>query len=195
MFKALGNTSVDFKHWATVNSLIKPSSLQRELLPEAATSDRRRYLFLSQRLWQNAFPHGGVPITRLGVVSPACLLSACMSNAANHPETRADQMAEFPAIATDLSACVHQATEALAVPYTFRLHAHPDKQKISITATSVSKVITRRKMIGLELHFIPQGQFTTVEMLKGVTGGWWLAPKVWPLIERCSQHAARIPAF
>jgi rhamnose utilization protein RhaD (predicted bifunctional aldolase and dehydrogenase) len=124
------------------------------------------------------------------VVSLACLLSACVSNAANLPQTHADTVAEFPAGATDLSACVHQATEALEVPYNFRLHTHPDKRKISITAASVSKVITRREMIGLELHFIPQGQSTTVEMRKGVTGGWWLAPKVWPLVEHCSQQQA-----
>ena len=126
------------------------------------------------------------------IVSLACLLSACVSNAAHLPQAHADTVGEFPAGATDLSACVHQATEALDVPYSFRLHTHPDKRKISITAASVSKVITRREMIGLELHFIPQGQSTTVEMRKGVTGGWWLAPKVWPLVERCSQqHAAQ----
>ena len=93
----------------------------------------------------------------LMIVSLACLLSACVSNAANLPQTHADTVAEFPAGTTDLSACVHQATETLNVPYSFRLHTHPDKRKISITAASVSKVITRREMIGLELHFIPQG--------------------------------------
>ena len=61
-----------------------------------------------------------------------------------------------------------------------------------ITATSVSTVITRRHMIGLELQFIAQGQATTVEMRKGVTGGWWLAPKVWPLVEHCSQQQASL---
>jgi hypothetical protein len=129
----------------------------------------------------------------LMVVCLASLLSACASTQANPPQTRADKVAEFPAVATDLSACVHQATEALDVPYSFRLHTHSDKRKISITAASVSKVITRREMIGLELHFIPQGQSTTVEMRKGVTGGWWLAPKVWPLVERCSQQYAAQP--
>ena len=194
MFKRLGNTSISFIRWAGVNFLIKPFSLQRETRAEATRSDRRRYLFYSSRLWQSTLPYGCVPMKRLMVVSLACLLSACVSNAANLSQTHTDKMEEFPAMATDLSACVHQATEALDVPYAFRLHARPDKRKISITATSVSKVITRREMIGLELHFIPQGQSTTVEMRKGVTGGWWLAPKVWPLIERCSQHVTAPPA-
>ena len=130
----------------------------------------------------------------LTVVSLVCLLSACASTQGNLPQTHADKVAEFPAGAMDLSACVHEATEALDVPYSFRLHARPDKRAFVIIATSVSKVITRREMIGLELHFIPQGQSTTVEMRKGVTGGWWLAPKVWPLIENCSQHVSTPPA-
>ena len=137
---------------------------------------------------------GGMALKRLIVVSLACLLSACVSNATNVPQVQADKVAEFPVGATDLSACVHQATETLDVPYSFRLHARPDKRAFVITATSLSKVITRREMIGLDLHFIPQGQSTTVEIRKGVTGGWWLAPKVWPLIEHCSQHVTTPPA-
>lgn len=129
----------------------------------------------------------------LMVVSLACLLSACASTQANPPQTHADKVADFPAWATDLSACVHQATEALDVPYSFRLHTSSDKRAFVITATSVSTVITRREMIGLELQFIPQGHATTVEMRRGVTGGWWLAPKVWPLVERCSQQLAAQP--
>jgi len=128
----------------------------------------------------------------LTVVNLACLLSACASTQANPPPSNADKVAEFPAGATDLSACVRQATETLDVPYTFRLHTNPGKRIFVITATSVSTVITRRHMIGLELQFIAQGQATTVEMRKGVTGGWWLAPKVWPLVEHCSQQQASL---
>lgn len=128
----------------------------------------------------------------LTVVNLACLFSACASTQANLPSSNADTVADFPGVAADLSTCVHQATETLNVPYSFRLQTRPDKQAFVITATSVSTVITRRHMIGLELQFIAQGQATTVEMRKGVTGGWWLAPKVWPLVERCSQQQASL---
>jgi len=130
---------------------------------------------------------------RLTLVGLAFLLSACVSNQADVRQADADKVAVFPAAAENLSECVHQTAEALDVPYTFRLHTRPDKRKFLITATSVSKVITRRQMTGLELHFSAQAQATTVEMRKGVTGGWWLAPKVWPLIERCSEHVAAPP--
>jgi hypothetical protein len=139
----------------------------------------------------NIFLNGGMAMKRLTVVSLACLLSACVSNPATLRHVPADRVADFPVSATALSACVHQATEALKVPYTFRLQPSPHKRTFSITATAVSTVITRRQLIGLEVQFIAQGPATTVHMRKGMTGGWWLAPKVWPLIERCSeQHAA-----
>jgi|CXWL01.1.fsa_nt_gi hypothetical protein len=125
---------------------------------------------------------------RLTLFGLTFLLSSCMSNQADVRQADADKVAVFPAAAENLSACVHQATEALNVPYTFRLHTRPDKRNFLITATSMSKVITRRQMIGLELDFVAQGQATAVEMQEGVTGGWWLAPKVWPLIERCSEQ-------
>ncbi len=128
----------------------------------------------------------------LKVVSLVCLLSACASTQVNTPQTPADKVAEFPSRARDLSACVHQAAEALNVPYTFRLHARPDKRAFVITAALIPMVITQREFIGLELQFLPQGEATTVEIREGVTGGWWVAPKVWPLVERCSQqHAAQ----
>ncbi len=138
----------------------------------------------------DTLPYGGLPMKRLTLVGLVFLLSACVSNQADVRQTDADKVAVFPAAAENLPACVHQATKALDVPYTFRLHTRPDKRKFLITATSVSTVITQRQMIGLELHFIDQGSATTVEMRKGMTGGWWLAPKVWPLIERCSEHVA-----
>jgi len=131
---------------------------------------------------------------RLMIVGLTFLLSACVSNQADLRQANADKVVVFPVAAAELSACVHQTTEALDVPYTFRLHTRPDMWKFLITATSVSKVITRRQMMGLELDFIAQGQTTSVEMRKGVTGGWWLAPKVWPLIERCSEHVDALPA-
>lgn len=130
---------------------------------------------------------------RLMIVGLTFLLSACVTNQADLRQADADKVAIFPATAENLSGWVHQATEALDVPYTFRLSTFPDKRKFLITATSVSKVITRRQMMGLELHFIDQGSATTVEMRKGVTGGWWLAPKVWPLIERCAEQVAAPP--
>ncbi len=129
-------------------------------------------------------------MTRLAIMSLIFLLSACISNPSALPHASADRVANFPVSATALSACVHQATEGLSMPYTFRLQPHPHKRTFSITATSVSAVITRRQLIGLEVHFIAQDRATTVEMRKGVTGGWWLAPKVWPLIERCSEQQA-----
>jgi len=130
---------------------------------------------------------------RLTLVGLVFLLSACVSNQADVREANGDKVASFPVAAADLSACVHQATEALDVPYTFRLYTRSDKRTFLITATSVSKVIRQRQMIGLELYFTDQGSATRVKIQKGVTGGWWLAPKVWPLIERCSEHVAAPP--
>ena len=75
-----------------------------------------------------------------------------------------------------------------------RLHARPDKREFFVTATRVSKVITRPQVASLELRFIAHGQATTVEMREGATGGWYLARKVWPLIERCSQQGSVPPA-
>jgi hypothetical protein len=126
-------------------------------------------------------------------VGLACLLSACVPSLAEFRQDEPDKVADFPAAAADLSNCVHRATDAMESPYAFRLDAHPDKRKFLITATPVSKVITRRQRAGLELHFKAQGQATRVEMREGVTGGWWLARKVWPLIERCAQQVAVPP--
>lgn len=84
--------------------------------------------------------------------------------------------------------------EAMGRSYAHRFHARPDKLEFFITTTQVSKVITQRQMVGLELRFIALGQATTVEMREGATGGWYLARKVWPLIERCSQQVASPPA-
>jgi hypothetical protein len=122
------------------------------------------------------------------VVSLACLLSACVSNLADFRQTNADKVADFPAAASELSDCVHQAMQAMGSSYAHRLHARPDKLEFFITTTRVSDVVKRRKMEGLELRFIAHGQATTVKMREGVTGGWYLARKVWPLVERCSQQ-------
>lgn len=128
---------------------------------------------------------------RLTVVSLACLLSACESGLAELRQDNIDKVADFPGAPADLSGCVHQAMEAMGSSYAHRLHAHPDKPEFFITATPVSKVITRPQRAGLELRFIAHGQATTVEMREGVTGGWVLARKVWPLSERCSNKELR----
>ena len=172
------------------NLPLKPFSLQGETRAEAAKSDRRRYLFYSYRLWQSTLPHGCWSMKRLTVISLACLLSACVSSLADLCQANADKVTDFPAAAADLSDCVHRAMEAMGSPYAHRLHAHPDKMEFFITTTRVSEVITRQKMEGLHLRFIAHGQATTVEMREGATGGWYLARKVWPLIERCSQQVA-----
>jgi len=190
MFEFLGNTSMDCMRWASGNVPLKPFSLQREPWAEAARSDRRRYLFFLYRLWQSTIPYGGFPMKRLTVMSLACLLSACLSSLADLCQASADKVADFPAVAADLSDCVHRAMDAMGPSYAHRLHANPDKLEFFITTTRVSDVITQRQMVGLELRFIAQGQATTVEMREGVTGGWYLARKVWPLIERCSQQVA-----
>lgn len=127
---------------------------------------------------------------RLMVISLACLLSVCVSSLADLCQANADKVADFPAAAAELSDCVHRAMDAMGPSYAHRLHARPDKLEFFITTTRVSEVITQRQLIGLELRFIAQGQATTVEMREGVTGGWYLARKVWPLIERCSQQIA-----
>ena len=131
---------------------------------------------------------------RLTLVSLACLLSACVSNLAELRQANADKVADFPAAAAELSGCVHRAMEAMGSSYAHRFHAGSDKLEFFITTIPVSKVITQRQMVGLELRFIALGQATTVEMREGVTGGWYLARKVWPLIERCSQQVATSPA-
>ena len=190
MFKLLGNTSMDFMRCANGNLPLKLLSLQQETRAEAAKSNQRRYLFLSYRLWHSTLPHGCWPMKHFTVVSLACLLSACMSNLADIRQTNADKVADFPAAAAELSDCVHRAMQAMGSSYAHRLHARPDKLEFFITTTRVSDVIKRRKMEGLELRFIAHGQATTVEMREGVTGGWYLARKVWPLVERCSQQIA-----
>jgi hypothetical protein len=124
---------------------------------------------------------------RLTVMSLACLLSACVSQQTDLHQTTSHKAADFPVTASDLSDCVHRATETVDTSYAFRLHPRANNTGFSITATKRSHVITRRQLVGLELHFIPQGEATRVEMREGVTGGWWLAPKVWPLVERCAQ--------
>lgn len=194
MFQLLGHTSMDVMRCASGHLAIKPFSLQRETRAEGAKNDGRLYLFCSYRLWPSTFPHGGVPMKRLTVVSLACLLSACVSNLAELRQATADKVADFPAAAADLSDCVHRDMEAMGSSYAHRLHARSDKLEFFITATPVSKVITRRQRVGLELRFIAQGQATTVEMREGATGGWYLARKVWPLIESCSQQVAAPPA-
>ena len=194
MFEFLGNMSMDFMRCACGNLLLKPFSLQRETRAEAAKSDRRRYLFFSYRLWQSTLPHGCWPMKRLTVVGLACLLSVCVSSLADLCEANADKVADFPGAAADLSDCVYRAMDAMGSSYAHRLHATPDKMEFFITTTRVSEVITQRQMVGLELRFIAQGQATTVEMREGVTGGWYLARKVWPFVERCSQQLAAPPA-
>jgi hypothetical protein len=194
MFKLLGNTSIGFMRCACGNLPLKPVSLQPETRVEAVKSDRRRYLFISYRLWHSPLPHGCVPMKRLTLVSLACLLSACASSLADSRQANADKVADFPAAATDLSDCVHRAMEAMDSSYAHRLHSRPDKLEFFITTRLVSRVITRPQRAGLELRFIAHGQATTVEMREGVTGGWYLARKVWPLIERCSQQGAAPPA-
>lgn len=190
MVKLLGNTSLGFLRCANGNLPLNPFWLQREARAEATRSDLRRYLFFSYRLWQSTLPHGRWPMKRLTVVGLACLLSACVSSLADLCEANADKVADFPAAAADLSDCVHRAMDAMGPSYAHRLHASPDKLEFFITTTRVSDVITQRQMVGLELRFIAQGQATTVEMREGATGGWYLARKVWPLIERCSQQVA-----
>lgn len=194
MFEFLGNTSIGCMRWTSGNLPLKRFSLQRETRAEAARSDRRRYLFFLYRLWQSTIPHGGFPMKRLTVISLACLLSACVSSLVDLCQANADKVADFPAAAADLSDCVHRAMDAMGPTYAHRLHASPDKLEFFITTTRVSEVITQRQMVGLELRFIAQGQATTVEMREGATGGWYLARKVWPLIERCSQQVAAPPA-
>jgi hypothetical protein len=194
MFERLGNMSIDLMRCASGNLTIQPFSLQRETRAEAAKSDRWHYLFWSYRLWHSTIPHGCVPMKRLTVVSLACLLSACVSTPADLRPAHADKVANFPAAAADLSDCGHRAMEVMGSSYAHRLHARPDKREFFITTTRVSNVITRRQLVGLELRFIAQGQATMVEMREGLTGGWYLARKVWPLIERCSQQVATPPA-
>ena len=192
MFEFLGNMSMDFMRCACGNLLLKPFSLQRETRAEAAKSDRRRYLFFSYRLWQSTLPHGCWPMKRLTVVGLACLLSACVSSLADRRQ--ADKVADFPGAAAELSDCVHRAMEEMGSSYSLRLHSRPDKLEFFIITRPVSRVITRPQRAGLELRFIAQGQATTIEMREGATGGWYLARKVWPLIERCSQQVATPPA-
>ena len=131
---------------------------------------------------------------RLMVASLVCLLSACVSTPADLRPANADKVTDFPAAAAELSNCVHRAMDAMGSSYAHRLHAYPDKLEFFITTTRVSEVITQRQLIGLELRFIALGQATTVEIREGATGGWYLARKVWPLIERCSQQVAGPPA-
>lgn len=131
---------------------------------------------------------------RLTLVSLACLLSVCVSSLADRRQAHAEKVADFPAAAAELSNCVHRAMDAMGPSYAHRLHARPDKLEFFITTTRVSEVITRRQNIGLELRFIALDQATRVEMREGVTGGWYLARKAWPLIERCSQQIATPPA-
>jgi hypothetical protein len=194
MFKLLGNMLLGVMRCANGNLPLKPASPQRETRAEAARSDRRRYLFFLYQLWHSPSPHGCVPMKRLTLVSLAWLLSACASSLADSPQGNADKVADFPATATDLSDCVHRAMQAMDSAYAHRLHSRPGRLEFFITSTPVSKVITRPQRAGLELRFIPHGQATTVEMREGVTGGWVLARKVWPLIERCSQQGAAPPA-
>jgi hypothetical protein len=194
MFKLLGNTSIGFMRCANGTLPLTPFSLQRETRAETARRDRRRYLFISYQLWHSPLPHGCLPMKRLTLVSLACLLSACASSLVDSGQANTDKVADFPAAAKELSDCVHRAMEAMGSSYAYRLHARPDKLEFFITSTPVSKVITRPQRAGLELRFIAHGQATTVEMREGVTGGWVLARKVWPLIERCSQHGAAPPA-
>lgn len=123
----------------------------------------------------------------LTVMSLACLLSACVSQQTDLHQTTSHKTADFPVTATDLSNCVHRATETVDASFAFRLHPRVNQTGFSITATKRSHVITRRELVGLELHFIPQGETTRVEMREGVTGGWLLARKVWPLVDRCAQ--------
>jgi len=194
MFELFGNTSMDFMRCASGNVPIKLCSLQQKMQAEAAKSDQRLSPFLSYRLWHSTLPHGCVPMKRLTAVSLACLLSVCVSSLVDLGQANADKVADFPAAAADLSDCVHRAMDAMGPSYAHRLHASPDKLEFFITTTRVSDVITQRQMVGLELRFIAQGQATTVEMREGATGGWYLARKVWPLIERCSQQVAAPPA-
>jgi hypothetical protein len=185
---------MDFMRCATGNLPIKLFSLQRETRVEAAKSDRRRYLFFSYRHWPGTLPHGCVLMKRLTIVSLACLLSACESGLTELRQENIDKVADFPGMAADLSDCVHRAMKAMDSPHAHRLHALPNKREFFVTATPVSKVLTRPQVASLELRFIAHGPATTVEMREGVTGGWVLARKVWPLIERCSQQGAAPPA-
>jgi hypothetical protein len=194
MFEFLGNTPTDFMRCPSRNFPIKLFSLQQKTQAEVAKSDRRLYLFFSHRFWHSILPHGCVPIKRLTVVSLACLLSTCESGLAEIRQDNIDKVADFPGAPADLSGCVHRALEAMGSSYAHRLHAHPDKPEFFITTTPVSEVITRAQRAGLELRFVAHGQGTTVEMREGVTGGWVLARKVWPFIERCSQQIAAPPA-
>jgi hypothetical protein len=190
MVKLLGNTSMEFMWCANGNLPLKLFSLQQEMRAVAARSNGRRYLFLSYRLWHSTLSHGCWPMKRLTVMSLACLLSACVFSLSDLCQANDDKVADFPAAAAELSDCVHRAMDAMGASYAHRLHASPDKLEFFITTTRVSEVITQRQMVGLELRFIAHGQATTVEMREGVTGGWYLARKVWPLIERCSQQVA-----
>ncbi len=191
MFEFLGNTSMYLMRCACGNLPLKPFSLQRETRAEAAKSDRQLYLFFSYRLWHSTLPHGCLLMKHLTVVGLACLLSACVSSLADRRQ--ADKVADFPGAAAELSDCVHRAMEEMGSSYSLRFHSRPDKLEFFIITRQVSRVITRPQRAGLELRFIAHGQATTVEMREGVMGGWYLARKVWPLIERCSQQVATPP--
>jgi hypothetical protein len=123
-----------------------------------------------------------------------CLLSACVASVADLRQAQPARVGDFPAAATDLSDCVHQAMKAMESPYDFRLNARPDKLEFYITATRVADAITNRQMAGIELRFIAHNQATSVEMREGDPDGWVLARQAWPLIERCSQQLTARPA-
>jgi len=132
-------------------------------------------------------------LRRLTVVGLACLLSACVS-LANLRQAKANKVADFPAAAADLSACVHRAMKSMDSSYDFRLIARADNLEFFITTTPVSDAITRREQAGLELHFMAHGKTTTVEMREDAIEARILSRETWSIIERCSQQVAAPPA-
>ena len=60
---------------------------------------------------------------RLVVIGLAYLLSACQSSLASLPQGHPAKVANFPAMASDLSDCVYRAAQSIPAPYVFHRHA------------------------------------------------------------------------
>jgi len=127
------------------------------------------------------------------VVGLGCLLSACQSSLANLPG-QPEKVADFPAMAADLSDCVYRAAQSMRSPYAFHLNARADNLEFLVTATGGANTAIRPKLPRLELRFMTQNETTTVELRESAIGDPALSRDTWSIVERCTQQVAKPPA-
>jgi hypothetical protein len=130
---------------------------------------------------------------RLVVIGLAYLLSACQSSLASLPQGHPARVANFPAMASDLSDCVYRAAQSIPSPYVFHRHARADNLEHLVTATEGAYTAMQPELPQLQLRFITQGETTTVEMRDSAIEDPTLRRDTWSIVERCAQQMTQPP--